>query len=1720
MRGGVSFKEGTDMMKRLVMLLLMAVPLLPSFGSYKVNATRTQFRFEDEPDARLGVSEWAEIRHNGSGSATLSSGGSVTYWAAVLADHVTVKGWGLSRNYISGATWDYNQSTNYVCSYDSQYEGLSEVYLFLHLRWFRYGIAFNANGGPTTPSSVSDVCYTNAVSLASPSRSGYAFNGWTNAYNTAALTGSVTGSDLGVARDGETVVLHAKWTPNTYAVTFNANGGEVSPSTKNVTYDATYGTLPTPTRTGYSFDGWFTEASSGSEVKSTTKVSITAPQTLYAHWTADEYTITYHPGSNASGTTRTQRFTADRIPITLYGADTYSRTGYTINAWATSDGGAPAFALGASYSQLVSRDLYPVWAANEYTVTFDANGGSVSPTTKSVTYGSAYGDLPTPTRTGFTFLGWFTLSSGGTKVTSGTTVTITSAQTLHAHWTANKYELGYDNLFLFAEWAKNGKSGVCNTIGGTLTKDVVNGTLTLANENSSATAYTGYSNSSTASSNDGYYTFPVASETAYRLSAMLDGEITGNVTFTVFCFNSSNVHLEYRTKAVTATGLATFDFTTPASAHHAQLRFGVSKFGDSAVISAIRIVKRVPYAEITDEPFGKVYTYAEGGTYGTLASSLKRTGYTFSGWFGGENGTGAQIMSSTANTAYSRTIYSKWTPNTYQVTFNANGSGATVSPSTTNVTYGSTYGDLPTPLRTGYTFDGWFTAASGGDQVTSSTMVAITDAQTLYAHWTTNTYQVTFNANGGTVSPSTTTVTYDATYGTLPTPTRGGHIFNGWFTAKTGGTEVKSTTKVSITDDQTLYAHWTLKTYTLTFNANGGFVSPGSKSITYTLAYGDLPTPTRTGYVFDGWFTAASGGTQVTSETKCTGNATIYAHWSGDVYELGYDNLFLIAEWAKKGKSGICKTAGGTLTKNVTEGTFSLSNGANAAVWTGYSMSSTASENEGYYDFPVKPGTKYRLAASLSGVITGAVSMTAFCFDSGHGYISYKDQSIYAPGRSYVDFTTPDNARYVQIRFGVRAPGNSVTFSNIKFIKFSPYANVSEPYGKVYTYAAGETYGALSVPTRTGYVFGGWFTGEDGTGTEITASTNLAPSSQTIYSKWTPVMYTVTYAPGAYGMEEAQTATKTNGVALKLQGETFTRTGYTQTGWATADGGAQTYALGGSYTANAAATLYPVWAANTYELTFDPNGDGAVVSPSKTNVTYGSTYGTLPTPIWDGHGFQGWFTVADGGDQVTSDTMVSITNVQTLYAHWTTNAYEVIYAPGANGTGVQKTATKTYGVPLTLLGETFTRTGYTQTGWATSDGGAQAYALGGSYTANAAATLYPVWAANTYTIEYRPNGGSGSMDSTLATYDSATNLAENTFTRNLYEFQGWTTNVALNEVMFTTNAVVSNLTAEVNGSVVMYAVWKSLLTDYSLAADCSNLVLVCTNENERWSIDYAPGCAYAGTSSVYAAGDRLAVMTATLSGGGTLTFRVKAVSAKNLSQVFYFSTSPLTATGASLPDVAKQLKDKASDGSWIQCTFRKEDAGAVSYDWTYNGFSDNDQCWIDQVRWEPDRYVDVQNDWGFPLPSGEADAISEIVLRHWEDILGGSASAVSSVVVTGSEVTNAATTLALGFSPQVEVSGSVATQRFDAVPSIAITAFDATNLPTAKVTATVSYGDALPRWTDGVADVLKVWGAPLLPPSWSAIGTDCDLSQYLSDGIAVFGPFDVGTNKFFRVRTD
>lgn len=213
------------------------------------------------------------------------------------------------------------------------------------------------------------------------------------------------------------------------------------------------------------------------------------------------------------------------------------------------------------------------------------------------------------------------------------------------------------------------------------------------------------------------------------------------------------------------------------------------------------------------------------------------------------------------------------------VTWNASANGGTIngqSSVTTSVTSGSV-ASAPsyTPAKTGHTFKGWYTAASGGSLYSS---VSVTSARTFYAQFTPATYTITWNLGDGR------TETTSQAYGeklTLPaTPTRAGYTFTGWYTASTGGSQVTASTTYTTAEATTYYARWTAKSYTITWNLGDG------KTETTQQTYGAklvLPEePSRSGYSFAGWYTSSTGGTQVTSSTTYTtaGASTYYARWT------------------------------------------------------------------------------------------------------------------------------------------------------------------------------------------------------------------------------------------------------------------------------------------------------------------------------------------------------------------------------------------------------------------------------------------------------------------------------------------------------------------------------------------------------------------------------------------------------------------------------------------------------------------------------------------------------------------------------------------------------------------------------------------------------------------------------------------------------------------------
>ena len=287
------------------------------------------------------------------------------------------------------------------------------------------------------------------------------------------------------------------------------------------------------------------------------------------------------------------------------------------------------------------------------------------------------------------------------------------------------------------------------------------------------------------------------------------------------------------------------------------------------------------YSITFDAHGGEVYpahdTTGDGWTLASLPTPTRDEYHEFAGWYTELiDGTGEKVD---VNHVYSAntTLYAHWvyTGVHYTISFDAN--GGTVDPATEETDAGGKLQDLPTPERDGYAFKGWYTAESGGTEVTTNT--AFNSEATIYTQWiliTESMFTVAFNAHGGTVSPTNGMTGED---GKLlrppPTPIREGFTFSGWFEE-----DAQVTTGTVFKGHTAIHAQWHIIHYTITFDATGGTVTPTTAVTGSHWELGELPTPTKGGYDFAGWYTAEEGGARVMGTTPLIGDATLYARWA------------------------------------------------------------------------------------------------------------------------------------------------------------------------------------------------------------------------------------------------------------------------------------------------------------------------------------------------------------------------------------------------------------------------------------------------------------------------------------------------------------------------------------------------------------------------------------------------------------------------------------------------------------------------------------------------------------------------------------------------------------------------------------------------------------------------------------------------------------------------
>ena len=656
-------------------------------------------------------------------------------------------------------------------------------------------------------------------------------------------------------------------------------------------------------------------------------------------------------------------------------------------------------------------------------------------------------------------------------------------------------------------------------------------------------------------------------------------------------------------------------------------------------------------------------------------------------------------------------------------------------------------------------------------------------AKTVYALWAINP-TLTYNVNAPATTkapdaPASMTVPYNTAADDKSGWTVGdtgkitGYSFDGWYTSPTGGDKYDWSTK--LTNDVTMYAHWTANGYTVKYDAGGGKGTMGDQKFTFDVPQNLSPNAfTRDGYTFTGWKRADTGdayqdGQQVANLTSTpNGIVTMIAQWTPNPASINYD---------PNPPTG--RTPGGQGTAN----------------WTGHTGD------------------------------TQAIGANGWTVD-GYTFIGWNTSAdgkgtAYAPGITWIaNGTLTLYAQWTPGQAGLTYDGNGAT------------GGKTDPQ-------PGKTDEKINVRdngfTRDGYTFVTWNTQAGCKGKAVNPGDEWTlQGSGTLYACWAGNAQTLTYhGNGATGGNTAVQSGKT-GDELTTNANGFTRDGYTFVRWDTAkDGSGTAYGEGkngvSQYTMKPAGNdLYAIWKANPASIVYRngyPNTTGS--TPDTTGST-GDTV-TVSQNGFDrpGYTFTGWSTSKRGDPSLNpGDKHTLEPGTTTVWAQWKANPAHLVYNSNVGGIGSEtRTVDGVVDQTVKTLGNPFDRPGYTFSGWNTqADGKGKAYDPGADYTLTAndkstpknTSVLYAQWTINKVTLKFDPNGGVGGYPSiNTDAFGSVTipkDAKEPKVTRPGFRFTGWSLKKTpdKDETLLTPGKDTVSMPAE--GEVAVYAQWEPAMT--------------------------------------------------------------------------------------------------------------------------------------------------------------------------------------------------------------------------------------------------------------------------------------------------------------------
>jgi uncharacterized repeat protein (TIGR02543 family) len=1172
-----------------------------------------------------------------------------------------------------------------------------------------------------------------------------------------------------------------------YTVTYNYGSGTGSVPTDATSYvnGATvtvgFGTLPT--KANYHFVGWATSANAtvaDYAAAGATSFNIGGNTVLYAVFAPNENTVTFHgPSSNTTQTVLTDASTA----LTT---NAFTRAGFTFQGWDTNAAGTTVvYRDGASITLTGNVDLYAVWAVTQIVVSFNSNGGAGTQAPQTVDYGvSTALNANSFTRTGFTFAGWSLTAGGSVAYTDGSQQSFTTATTLYAIWTANTVVVTF-----------HGPSS-------TITQDFTAGSAQALSNNSFTR--TGYTFVGWATSNGG--TVQYANGASFTTAVATDLYAVWSLNTVTVTFNGNggsgsiaNQVFDYGVaQNLTANSFTKVGYTfqgwslTANGSSYATNSQSVTLTGNTTLyaIWTANTNSVVFHAGLGSGSMSN-QSVDSGATVNLTSNAFTKTGYTFAGWALTENGAvqfadGAAFSTTDATT----NLWAIWTVTKVAVSYAANGGTGSVAAQSFDYGIAANLA-LNGFARTGYTFQGWATAADGAVVYTAGQSVSFTTATTLYAVWAADTVTITFHGPASTTTQNFTSGVAQAL--TANSFTRTGYTFVGWATSNGGAVVYANGASFTTVAAADLWAIWSLNQVTVSFNANNGSGTVSNQVIAYgveTALTGNAFA--RTGYTFAGWSTTIDGSVVYAdlALVTLTADTNLYAIWTANTNTIVFH----------------AGTGAGSMSNQSVDSGATVNLTANAFTKTGFTFLGWALTENGAVQFANNASFSTTDATTNLWAIW-TVDGHVVSFNSKNG--SAVTAGSFVTGGTLAAPSAPTRTGYTFAGWSATDGGVAVSFpyapgvitditlyaiwtANTNSVVF--HAGLGSGSMSNQSVDSGATVNLTSNAfTKTGYTFAGWALTENGAVQFADgAAFSTTDATTNLWAIWTVTKVAVSYAAnGGTGSVAAQSFDY--GIAANLALNGFARTGYTFQGWATAADGAVVYTAGQSVSFTTATTLYAVWAADTVTVTFR---DG--VASSTQQITAGTaTALTANTFTKAGYTFAGWATVLNGSVVYGNQAAVTFLANGELFAVWTLNQVTVSFNSNG-GVGTQVPQLVDYNVATALNANLFTRTGYTFAGWATTSGGSVAYADLSQQTFTSATTLYAVWTATQVTVTFIDGVSQSTQQITAG---SATALTANTFTKAGYTFAGWSATNG-GSVLYGNSALV---TLVVNTS--LYAVW-------------------------------------------------------------------------------------------------------------------------------------------------------------------------------------------------------------------------------------------------------------------------------------------------------------------------